>query len=544
MPETSFTIIFEGKFQQGQDPEEVKTRLAKLFKASPERIEQLFTRAPVAVKKGLNQKLAVQYKQAFDKAGALCRVVRDTETPVPPPTSPQKTSSAPPPPLFQSKPVAKKSANLGKKREKKTLYQSTRSYQEAGGYQYLIWPIVKFKQISEAIFDTILTMIWNELMGAKYQPGQAGQIVAFLIFSALAFVMPHLPDGAKDTALFIGILCWLGDRFLAQNGYLQTVKREKISLTHKDDSQFLWKKIDATGETFSLEIEKHLICGLSIQQETCFGGAFQEEFDSVWQLLLCLDDGADLLLDEREELMPLFRNAKKLAKELETTLIFSGSEGEGALAAGEPRLARSTVEMSLKHFSPGKMRVERGDGGVELISRWNLKSVSHFLGATIHDSGFLLFLLIMEGVLQRYGTLLNWLIGPYFGIHGTELVLDISFLGVLSIFSPDAGFLDLAETAGALSVIVHYGWKLSRPKRVSIDTQTLRYFVGRRQEGELKTPQLEAPLFLGSPEPRILLMDQQKAVQIEHLQTENEYRGLMMNIQEAMEGLKDGGMEE
>ncbi len=533
-----FTIIFDGKFQQGQNQEEVKIRLAKLFKTSPEKIGQLCARTPVIVKNGLNQEQAMQYKQAFEKTGALCRVLHEAEESAAPPPIPQpEPPTTPPPPphsgSLRRRPT-KKPGTRAKKDWNATLYSSTRYYQETGAYQYVLWPIVKFKQIVEAIFDTILTTIWNELMGAKYQPGQAGQFVAFIIFSVLAFAMPHIPDGAKDIALFVGIVCWLCDRFLAQYVYLQTVKLEKIFLTRKDESQMLWKKIDATDEAFSIDFDRHSIDGLSIQQEKRFGGAFQDELDSVWQLVLCLDDGADLLLDEREELMPLIKSAKKLAQELELSLAFAGSEGEGSLAAEESALAKSTIKMSLKHFSPGKVGVEQIDGVIELSSRWNLKSLSRFLSTTIHQSGFLLFLLVMEGVLLRYGTLLNWMIGPYFGIHGTRLVLNISFRGVLSIFSPDAGLLDLAEISVALGVMVYHGWKISRPKRVSIDAQKLRYFVGRRSQGELNTPELESPLFIAFPEPFILIMDQQQSVQIEQLQTENEYRGLMINIQEAV----------
>ena len=96
MPDTSFRILFDGTFQQGQKPEEVKARLAKLFKTSPEKIEQLCAGKTVTIKKGLNQKQAMQYKQAFEKAGALCRVERDGETPVAPPPIPNDIGSQAP----------------------------------------------------------------------------------------------------------------------------------------------------------------------------------------------------------------------------------------------------------------------------------------------------------------------------------------------------------------------------------------------------------------------------------------------------------------
>lgn len=69
-----YTIIFEGKIKEGCSIESVKDELRTLFKADDKEIERLFSGGPVAVLKDAEYEKAMKFMNAFDRAGALCRI--------------------------------------------------------------------------------------------------------------------------------------------------------------------------------------------------------------------------------------------------------------------------------------------------------------------------------------------------------------------------------------------------------------------------------------------------------------------------------------
>ena len=53
MESKSWTVIFDGKLDSGQTPQDVKNNLAQLFKVSSAKIEPLFASPSVIIKKNL-----------------------------------------------------------------------------------------------------------------------------------------------------------------------------------------------------------------------------------------------------------------------------------------------------------------------------------------------------------------------------------------------------------------------------------------------------------------------------------------------------------
>ncbi len=75
MTEERFDLIFRGDIVLGQPLATVKARLQQLFKADADKIEQLFTGRPVAVKRRLDRATAQKYQQVLHKAGAQVEMV-------------------------------------------------------------------------------------------------------------------------------------------------------------------------------------------------------------------------------------------------------------------------------------------------------------------------------------------------------------------------------------------------------------------------------------------------------------------------------------
>ncbi|GEM_PF-4190960 len=75
MEKKSYRIIFRGEILDGQDPENVKRRIARLFRIKDDTIKKMFSGKTVVIKKKASKETAIKYKKAFEDAGARCRFV-------------------------------------------------------------------------------------------------------------------------------------------------------------------------------------------------------------------------------------------------------------------------------------------------------------------------------------------------------------------------------------------------------------------------------------------------------------------------------------
>lgn len=85
MTEVTYEIVFRGDIAIGQALEQVKGRMAQLFKLAPTQVDKLFTGKAVILKKNLSKEQAEQYQKAFAKTGALVTVkqsAREGQSPV------------------------------------------------------------------------------------------------------------------------------------------------------------------------------------------------------------------------------------------------------------------------------------------------------------------------------------------------------------------------------------------------------------------------------------------------------------------------------
>jgi len=74
MSEELFEVAFSGKIIEGADIEQVKAKVAAMFKADAAKLEHLFSGKRVVIKKNIDQATANKYQQALKNAGAQCEV--------------------------------------------------------------------------------------------------------------------------------------------------------------------------------------------------------------------------------------------------------------------------------------------------------------------------------------------------------------------------------------------------------------------------------------------------------------------------------------
>ncbi len=89
-----FDIFFSGQIMAGQDETAVRARLGRIFNATPEQLDRLFSGRPVKIKAGVDIEKAGRYRVSFRNAGALIEIKPAAATTATPAAAPRK----PPPP--------------------------------------------------------------------------------------------------------------------------------------------------------------------------------------------------------------------------------------------------------------------------------------------------------------------------------------------------------------------------------------------------------------------------------------------------------------
>ena len=74
MSDQLFEVAFSGQVSTGANPDEVKARVAKMFKADDAKLAQLFSGKRIVIKKNIDQATAAKYQTALNRAGAECEV--------------------------------------------------------------------------------------------------------------------------------------------------------------------------------------------------------------------------------------------------------------------------------------------------------------------------------------------------------------------------------------------------------------------------------------------------------------------------------------
>ena len=71
---TDYQITLTGELKPGTERDAAVSEFAKLFKLAPEKSEEIFSRAPVILKKGADEQTAKAFQNALDKIGLVAQI--------------------------------------------------------------------------------------------------------------------------------------------------------------------------------------------------------------------------------------------------------------------------------------------------------------------------------------------------------------------------------------------------------------------------------------------------------------------------------------
>lgn len=393
-----------------------------------------------------------------------------------------------------------------------------------GFFSLMIWPFVKIKVFIDEIYKGILSMIWAELF--KHEEKQFSELthlIAFFIFCIFSLIFYRF-ENLEDIVVLSFFILWLIDTYLAKQG-ITSHKYERIVLEIKD-SKVIWKSFTPGEGVIQEQFDSAEITQISLTPITLMGGAFRSVQAQVWRIFIIINDMDGYLIYEEKSLSRALKKARDLAHHFQVPLEIANSEGKGEYVAEK----LSTLRHRQTDYSHIWKTIQTSTV-VKIYKKLSFATAKKMLKSVLEEVGVFLFLIIMAGVMVRFGTLLAFLIGSKIGIEPPTLVLNISFFGTLSFFAPKVDWLSLLAFSFAIIILFYSGWKHSQEHRITIDRKWLRYRIKGQSIVQLPTQKINQFILLKEPKPALLLIDSHgKFIEINSLEDEEEYQELYYRI--------------
>lgn len=106
MSEELYEVVFFGEIVEGAELDQVKAKVAAMFKADAAKLAQLFSGKRVVIKKNIDQATANKYQSALKNAGAKCEVKSLVDTVADTASTPPAGDNAPSAPVQAVAPAA------------------------------------------------------------------------------------------------------------------------------------------------------------------------------------------------------------------------------------------------------------------------------------------------------------------------------------------------------------------------------------------------------------------------------------------------------
>lgn len=393
-----------------------------------------------------------------------------------------------------------------------------------GLFVKLIYPLAIAKTYVEAVYCLILGLLWDELFKGKTEMGQTGNFIALGFFGLFSILMYHIGEYAGFIILALATV-WSLDVLLAKHRYRNCKRNDLIRLLKSPQGKISLKKTNPEGEVeYVTNLNPSEVNHISIFQLDRKGGAFQEKIATVWQTSVRFNDKSELLLSEDDQLFQAMKKARYVSKLLGVQFKFKYDHD-----------SESDTEPVQKNELGENIKVELKDNSIKISTKWTSNMRLGFILQILKESGFFLFLLIVAGVMIKFGGLLIFLYDRFYGSGMPSVNMEFSFLGILSIFEPDWDAVDIGEYALAMALIVRKTMLLAQPQHVSIDRALTRHYVNDQLAGECKTAEIDNVALLTHPAPAIVVLNSNASLEVRNLKSMQEFKSFFHHIREGME---------
>ncbi|WP_019502486.1 hypothetical protein [Pseudanabaena sp. PCC 6802] len=398
-------------------------------------------------------------------------------------------------------------------------------------YTKFLMPIVLLKKAVDSVRRYIDRAIWTELVKGEKVDNEILNLVLFIVFCLLSLLTFRLEKYQTSVIILFSCL-WYVDRLLAKRRYFHGKERSVTSLTASKDGMVAWTMRSPLEEPRQMRFHRHHLSHIAIRAIRANGGAFDSAIARAWQVELILTDETNLLMYEEPRAIDAIDRARELADLFEVRIVFRDSEGQRAYA--DPAIARTSSSMRMASRNPTRnnaVGLTQTAQRWHIFSRWTFGHSWQFFGKVFHESGFLLFTLLLTRFMSRFGEMLDTLITYY---RASEIVY-LDFSGIFNFFfQPNLSWIDWIAVAIATTIAIGRGAQISQVKHVYIDRQKFRFAINRKEIRQFNLPEIEMVLLITQPEPLILICDRDRALEIRDLLREEDYRAMWIDIEQGI----------
>lgn len=362
---------------------------------------------------------------------------------------------------------------------------------------YFYFPLVQIKKIFQALYNLLLKLMWVELIKGEMKQNDLAGILLFTLFIALSW-LSFILKNYLQLILIVFVIIWYIDIGIARQAYQQHKYDRPLQILENEVGTLRWLLSLPEHKILENSFNWGQVREIAIASRPIFGGAFEEKLDQIWQVKLWLYDGSDWVIEEDADLLVVFKVAKKLQAYADVPIQFAESYGLGKYAIINLEKSKTFIE-SVKILG---IKFHKTEKKWHLSSVWKFHHSWQFFKQVFKESGFLLFVLLMSGIMLQFGGLINLFVQ---GFRSQEPVI-IEFAQSPAQLFAFWNWRSFLAFGTAIALMIYKGWQLSCVKHSFIDQYFLKVSLDNQALGKIKTPEIATLLLAPYPDPRILII--------------------------------------
>lgn len=376
------------------------------------------------------------------------------------------------------------------------------SHYHKGIVAFLLAPFLWLQMYFHALEDWLIGMFHDELFNReesrKYS--QVTHILAFACFSGFCLLAYYKHLDEYIALILYGL--WLINYFSVKFKTGLYVDRPAWArLEHKEDG-WEWCLV-AKGQPQAREnfkqrdVKRVLIAAATYGDET-----FRNQVMQVWHISIETHDGRQLVVAQEADIQKALNQALELATKLDSRVSILESYGTSAFA-----------EMDIGEFSHDVIAWEKAYQGntTEIYKNFSSTSFLRWLRLIFHEAGDFIFIAVLAGMMERYGTLLMMMFWDELGLTRPAMVhIEISLPSLLSFFAPEFDWVLQAVIAVTFMVLLHGIYVQSRRHQVLLNEHHVEYLVSGKTKSRLSfNEKLEIVVLKGFDKTSLILLNEQ-----------------------------------
>ncbi len=399
-------------------------------------------------------------------------------------------------------------------------------YLDKGAYTVALAPIAQIHHVFRALYNSFISLTWRGLAVRTVTAGKVNVPIALLSMLGVSVAAYYLQEYSY-LLVPAAIALWFGDCLWARQRYLNATTIASTSLDISPDQDWVvWQLAKPSAKPQRQRFKTTDIAQVSILNVPFPGGAFDDVLVMLWQVRLILRTGSALHLYEETTAHEALTLAELLANQFSVPIKFAHSEGSN------PYAAQLASPEALRHHAQtvNTIQVKKTDYKWQVTYQWNGKNIPLLIGQMFQQAGFLLFLLLMMGILFRVGGAIVILL-PFLPKVGDPNALPT----LATILQPRLGWLDLVGIFVGMGLLFRRGADLTEPTQLNFGKNSLIVPINKEQTIGFRISEIKTTLVIKKPMPKLIIVAGDQSAELDNLQTEGELRALLSYLDQGMQ---------